>query len=300
MDDKTPASHPPSRRRPLLRNRPVARAVLLALIIVAVIASDALFIEPYWIEATHYTLQEPVSTPLKIAQLSDVHTNGIGLRERHVLRLLDAEKPDIIVITGDTVIPERGTYNAAHAFYQQLHAPLGVWFVRGNWENTIPIRRERAFYSSAGVHLLVNASANPRADFWLAGMDDAPSGHADLDAAMKQVPAGVFVIALFHSPAYFHQISSRVNLALAGHTHGGQVHIPFVRPFWLPLGCDGFLAGWYQEHDARLYVARGVGMSFLPVRFLCRPEVAFITLTPAAPPRLPPQPVLASPAAGSP
>jgi predicted MPP superfamily phosphohydrolase len=281
MDDKTPACNPPSRRKPLLRNRSVTRGVLLALLILALIAGDALFVEPYWIQTTHYTLQEPVSATLKIAQLSDIHTDGIGRRERHVLKLLDAEKPDIIVITGDTVIPERGTYKAAHAFYQQLHAPLGVWFVRGNWENTIPIRRERAFYSSAGVHLLVNASVNPRADIWLAGMDDAPSGHADFEMAMKHVPAGAFVIALFHSPAFFHRIASRVNLALAGHTHGGQVHIPFVRPFWLPAGCDGFLAGWYQENGARLYVTRGVGMSFAPVRFLCRPEVDLITLTPA-------------------
>jgi predicted MPP superfamily phosphohydrolase len=271
-------------QRPKFPYRRVAlRSMAVVLIILVLAGGDAFFVEPNWIQTTHYALQEPVSAPLKIAQLSDVHTDGIGRRERRVLRLLDAEKPDLIVITGDTVLPERGTYKAAHEFYEQLHAPLGVWFVRGNWENTITIHHERTFYESAGVHLLVNAGANPRADIWLAGMDDAPSGHADFDAAMKLAPAGAFVIALFHSPGYFHQISDRVNLALAGHTHGGQVRIPFVRPFWLPLGCDGFLAGWYQERAARLYVTRGVGMSFFPVRFLCRPEVDFITLIPGTP-----------------
>jgi predicted MPP superfamily phosphohydrolase len=279
--------HPPTapiQCRKFPYRRAASRSLAVALIILAVMAGDALFVEPYWIQATHYMLQEPVSAPLKIAQLSDIHTDGIGRRERHVLKLIDEERPDIILITGDTVIPERGTYRAAHDFYQQLHAPLGVWFVRGNWENTIPIHRERAFYGSAGVHLLVNASANPRPDIWLVGMDDGASGRADFSGPMKQVPPDAFVIALFHSPEFFHQVSGRANLALAGHTHGGQIHIPFVHPFWLPTGCDGYLAGWYQEKGTRFYVTRGVGMSFMPVRFLCRPEVDFITLMPAGMP----------------
>ena len=111
-------------------------------------------------------------------------------------------------------------------------------------------------------------------------MDDGPSGRADFGTPIRQVPSGAFVIALFHSPEFFHQVSGRANLALAGHTHGGQIHIPFVHPFWLPTGCDGMLAGWYQERGTRLYVTRGVGMSFMPIRFLCRPEVDFITLLP--------------------
>jgi hypothetical protein len=274
------AATPPSPRRTFTFRWVGLRSLAVALVFLLLIGGDALFIEPNWIQATHYTIQEPIFTPLKIAQISDVHTDGIGFRERRVLERVSAEKPDIILITGDTVLPERGTYKAAHAFYQGLHAPLGVWFVRGNWENTITIHHERAFYSSAGVHLLLNASAHPRPDIWLIGMDDGPSGRADFNTPMKGVPAGAFVIALFHSPEFFHEVSGRANLALAGHTHGGQIHIPFVHPFWLPTGCDGMLAGWYQEKGTRLYVTRGVGMSFMPIRFLCRPEVDFITLTP--------------------
>jgi uncharacterized protein len=290
MNRKTPPAHPRYSLTTFLNRLFALRWMVLAVVLLLLAAADGIFIEPDWVQPTYYTIREPVSAPLKIAQLSDVHTDGIGRRERRVLALVSAEKPDIILVTGDTVIPHRGTYKAAHAFYQQLHAPLGVWFVRGNWENTIPIHHERAFYESAGVHLLVNAGASPRPDFWLAGMDDAPSGHPDFAAAMKQVPSGAFVIALFHSPGYFHEISGHVNLALAGHTHGGQIHVPLVHPFWLPAGCDGFLAGWYQENAARLYVTRGIGMSFLPVRFLCRPEVDFITLVPESAPNtgLPP------------
>jgi hypothetical protein len=265
------AATPPSPRRTFTFRWVGLRSLAVALVFLLLIGGDALFIEPNWIQATHYTIQEPIFTPLKIAQISDVHTDGIGFRERRVLERVSAEKPDIILITGDTVLPERGTYKAAHAFYQGLHAPLGVWFVRGNWENTITIHHERAFYSSAGVHLLLNASAHPRPDIWLIGMDDGPSGRADFNTPMKGVPAGAFVIALFHSPEFFHEVSGRANLALAGHTHGGQIHIPFVHPFWLPTGCDGMLAGWYQEKGTRLYVTRGVGMSLARSR-ICKPH----------------------------
>jgi uncharacterized protein len=105
-------------------------------------------------------------------------------------------------------------------------------------------------------------------------------GRPNLEEAMKGVPPNVYTIAMFHSPIFFEVIAGKVNLALAGHTHGGQIRIPFVKPFWLPKGSGPFLEGWYEEKDSRMYVNRGIGMSELPVRFRCPPEVAFITLEP--------------------
>ncbi len=256
---------------------------LLLLPIVLGLAVDAFYVEPAWIEATHYTIQAPVTSPLKIAHLTDIHTNRIGRPERRLLQILNEEKPDIILITGDSINRSPGSYAAAHRLYLQMHAPLGVWFVRGNWENWHPIHHERDYYTSARVHLLLNESAHPRPDFYLIGLDDPTSGHPNFLAATKNVPPGAFTIALFHSPAAFHRLAGFVNLVLAGHTHGGQVRIPFVRPFWLPVGCDGFVEGWYEEKGSQLFVSRGIGMTYMPVRFLCRPEVAFITLIPEGP-----------------
>jgi hypothetical protein len=67
---------------------------------------------------------------------------------------------------------------------------------------------------------------------------------------------------------------------LAGHTHGGQVRIPFVRPFWLPEDSGNYLEGWYEKGGSKMYVNRGLGWTALPVRFLCRPEIDFITVEP--------------------
>ena len=267
---------PPSTRK--VRWRRWIFTIIVAL--GAAAAVDGFFIEPCWIQVTHQEIQGRIDAPLKIADLTDIHTHGIGRRERQLLKILDAEKPDIILITGDTIGTRNGNYTECKHLYEKLHAPLGVWFVRGNWENIRPLRSERAFYQEAGVHFLLNANGAPRPDVRIAGLDDPYTGTARLDTALAGIPQGIYTIALFHSPAYFDHVAGRVNLVLAGHTHGGQVLIPFVKPIWLPKGCGRFLSGWYEEKGTKMYVSRGLGTSMLPVRFLCRPEVTFITIQP--------------------
>lgn len=276
------AASPTKGNSPLGRLSRRRRWILAAIaILCAAGAVDALFIEPYWIQITHYDVTAPVRAPLKIAAISDIHTHGIGRREREMFRILNREHPDLIVVLGDTLGDDDATYGECHAVYEKLHAPLGVWVVRGNWENMAPLHHERAFYQSAGVHLLLNSNTQIEPGLWLAGFDDPSSGTPKIDSAFAGIPAGAYTIALFHSPAFFDRIAGRANLCLAAHTHGGQVLLPPIKPFWLPKGCGRFLSGWYQEDGSRMYVTRGVGMSILPIRFLCRPEVTFFTLRPA-------------------
>ena len=239
------------------------------------VAFYATFLEPDAIEVTRHTMEAPLREPLKIAHLTDLHTRGLGRRERRLLAMLDAERPDLIVITGDTV-SDVGTSEMCRALLERLHAPLGVWAVKGNWEHWKPRRNERELYESAGVRLLINAGHAVRGDLWIAVLDDAGTVHPDLEAALSGMPKHAFVLALFHSPAYFDRIAGRCNLALAGHTHGGQVRFPFLGPLWLPNGCGRFVQGWYQQNGSHMYVSRGIGTSLLPVRFLCRPELALI------------------------
>jgi len=255
-------------------------AVVLLSVLAACVAADSVFIEPFRIEVTHFDIQAPLLSPLKIAQFSDVHTHGMGRNERQALLVLANEKPELLVVTGDCLGNLAGNYSMCEDFYRHLHAPLGVWIVRGNWENDRPVYRERAFYKRCGVHLLVNANASPRGDFSLFGLDDSTSGTPRLDAALSDVPNQIYKIAPFHSPAYFDRIAGRVNLCIAGHTHGGQVRIPLVKPFWLPKGCGRFLEGWYEEKGTAMYVNRGLGMSNLLIRFLCRPEISIFNLHP--------------------
>lgn len=263
-----------------MRGKWARHLIVLLVVLGAGAGIDSLFIEPFRIEVTHFDMQALVGAPLKIAQLSDVHTHGMGRNESRTLAILQEEKPDLIVVTGDCLGNGAGNYEMCKQLYQKLHAPLGVWVIRGNWENDLPVHHERVFYAESGAHILVNANTSPRPDFSLIGLDDFISGKPRLDAALSGVPAGVYRIALFHSPAYFDQVAGRVDLCIAGHTHGGQVRLPFLRPLWLPKGCGRFVEGWYQEKGTRMYVNRGLGMSNLPIRFLCRPEITVFTLHP--------------------
>jgi len=265
---------PPSRGRWLLL------AMLVMLAIGIAVFADALWIEPNWIEVTHYDIAGKVTSPIKIAQLTDLHTNGLGRRELHVIRILDQEKPDIILITGDSLSPWNPSYAEVQEVYERLHAPLGVWFVRGNFENWKLVPHERTFYANAGVHLLLNTGALVRPDLWLAGVDDSFTGKPNPDAALAGAPPDAFKILMFHAPAYFDEVAGRVNLCLAGHTHGGQVRVPFMAPLWMPKGCWPYVSGWYQSGNTKMYVSRGVGMSMLPIRFDCRPEVTILTIHP--------------------
>src|SRR5262249_27702014 len=153
-----------------------------------------------------------------IAHLTDIHARVLGPRERRMIDLVNREKPDLIAITGDSIFnagdfdifeketdlpprqidgskpyipiepPYDGRYGGCIKVLQQLHARLGVWFVRGNWEHWRPIRDERKFSEVTGVRFLQNAASQIAPGVWIIGVDDALFGSPDLTAALKDVP----------------------------------------------------------------------------------------------------------------
>lgn len=250
---------------------------VLPCVLCAAVAIDAWWIEPYWIEVTHHHVAAPIRAPIKIAHLTDIHTSGFGRREQKLLDVMDAEKPDVIVITGDS-INITSDYPGLHDLLTRLHAPLGVWLVHGNHEDWWPVDNEREFYKTAGVKLLVNSSGEVSDGVWFIGLDDLYAGSPDLAKAFSGVPESAYKIALFHSPIYFETEAGHSDLVLAGHSHGGQVRLPFIGAPYTPPFCGRFIEGWHELRGTRMYVSRGIGTSILDVRFWCRPEIAIITL----------------------
>lgn len=266
-----------SQRTP--RGRLTLRVARVAAIVIgACLAIDGFAIEPFAIEVTRHRVTANVTSPLRIAHLTDLHTDGPGRREREVLEILDREKPDVIAVTGDTV--DGGSLEVARPFFARLRAPLGIWVVRGNWENWRSPGDEAGFYRSTGATFLLNEGRLARPDVFIGGLDDSMSGHSNMAQAFRDAPAGVFRLALFHSPEAFDGAAGRFDLALAGHTHGGQVRVPWLGAPWLPPGSGRYVQGWYTGTNTRMYVSRGVGTSILPVRLFCRPEVAIVTIVP--------------------
>jgi uncharacterized protein len=264
------------RRRSWCRRR---RVVIALALVAAALAVDALLIGPRALVVSTHTVGAPVAAPLTVVQLSDLHTTGFGSLERAVVDRVAEARPDVVVVTGDVV--DSGDLEPARALFTRLHAPLGVFVVRGNWENWRPPPGEAAFYASVGATLLVNDGRLVRPDVWIAGVDDPLSGPADFAAATAAAGAGALRIVLVHSPAAFDVSARDGDLVLAGHTHGGQVRLPLVGALWTPPGSGRFVEGWYDGRGgARLFVSRGIGTSILPVRFLCAPEVARIVVVP--------------------
>ncbi len=255
---------------------PISLIALTALL--SGLAIYSYFVEPNWIEVTHHKIEGSVGASLKIAHLTDLHLRAFGRMEKRALEMIDKESPDIIVLTGDS-IEESKSIPFVKNFFTGLHAPLGVWVVRGNWENWAPISNEHEFYRSLGVNFLLNEIRRPRSDLTIMGFDDAWAGNPSRAVASeRELSQSNFCIALFHSPQFFDYVAGHCNLSLAGHTHGGQVKLPLLGPIWLPQGVGDYLEGWYEKKGSRLYVNRGLGTSILPIRFLSRPEIAFITV----------------------
>ncbi len=206
-----------------------------------------------------------------------MHIQSIGYRETKILQILETEKPDVVFVTGDSV-SDNGNYPAVKSFLEKIHAPLGVWTVDGNWEHWRPNKEPVNIYRAANVRHLKNAAEQLAENVWVIGLDDELAGKPDLNAA-STVPQPAFKIGLFHSPSFFEEAFEHFDLVLAGHTHGGQVRIPFLPPLWLPEGSGKFVSGWYARGRSQMYVSRGLGNSLFEVRFFCRPELALITLT---------------------
>lgn len=255
------------------------RFVIVCIVLLIGLFAYCHWVETQWIDVTRHTVKGDfgLKKPLKLAHISDLHIRSIGSREVKILSVLASEKPDAILVTGDSVA-ENSNYKAVGQFLSQLRAPQGVWLVKGNWEHWRPTEQEERFYNSTGARFLMNSAENLEGRIWLVGVDDEYTGSPDLLKALKDVPGGAFKIALFHSPEFFEKSSERFDLVLTGHTHGGQVRLPFLPPLWLPEGSGPFVEGWYEKGTAKMYVSRGLGNSIFDLRLFCRPEIAIIQI----------------------
>ena len=231
--------------------------------------------EPFQLESSFHEVTIGKSgKSLLVAHVTDLHTDGLGTVELKLIDFIRSNKPDIIFITGDIATPG-GTAKGYEDVLSKLKAPLGVYFVQGNWEYWEPIKELAHILKRADIVDLTNKHLHIKDDLWLVGLDDEQAGSPDVKVYEK-VPKESKILSMFHSPVLFKSIKNKTNLAFAGHSHGGQIRFPFFGSIWKPEGTGKYDSGWYKEGEAKMYVSRGIGNSILPVRFNCLPEVAFI------------------------
>lgn len=248
---------------------------IIVLVIPVFILIYSTCFEPYQLESTFHEVTIGTNREsLLLAHITDLHTEGLGTIELKLMDSIRLAKPDIIFITGDIATPG-GTAKGYEDVLSKLKAPLGVYFVQGNWEYWEPIKELRNILKKTNIVDLTNKSIHMKDDLWLVGLDDELAGSPEL-SVYDGVPEKSKIISMFHSPAFFKSINTRTDLAFAGHSHGGQIRLPFIGPLWTPEGTGGYDSGWFKEDRSKMYVSRGLGNSILPISFNCRPEVAFI------------------------
>lgn len=223
----------------------------------------------------------------RIAVFADVHFGSLHVGAARLEGIVDAllaQKPDLILFLGDLVatrslLADPPDAEAAAAPLSRLKAPLGVYAVLGNHEHWFDAPLVTRALTKAGVTVLDNAAVHIADDLWLVGIGDAFTRHDDVAHAFARVPGDAFVIIATHSPDVFPELPDRPSLTFAGHTHGGQVALPFYGPLVVPSRFGTrYARGAFTAGKRRMHVTSGIGTSILPIRFGVPPEILVVTL----------------------
>jgi predicted MPP superfamily phosphohydrolase len=275
---------------PLNRRQFIKRSIFWG--IGALMASYPLFIERHRFQVNTYKIPVPHLPPafdgFTMVHLTDIHY-GFLMPLCVVKKLLDKAnsiKRDIIVCTGDNVHQRNsaGQIDTLWPALSRLKAPQGVYSVLGNHDHWADFSRSRHWLIKSGQNLRHKAVSINRGTekIWLGGCGDYMADNIGLDLAFGNVPPDDCKIALAHNPdtadTFF---KTRVDLMICGHTHGGQVNIPFWGAPILPVHNKSYSSGLITTPKTRLFISKGLGWAILPVRFNCLPEIAVLNLIPA-------------------
>ena len=252
-------------------------------------------VEPRMLDITRHTIKNAALPSgfdgVRVIQFSDTHIGFQYTMEqlKQLITKINKLKPDLIVFTGDLLDDPRNftEKNKLITMLSNLDAPLGKFAVYGNHDHGgYGSDLYKQIMEQSGFTLLLNTSANIKlldgSSIWIAGIDDAMLGKPDLNASMAKIPTDSYTILLSHAPDKAEEAAQHpIQMQLSGHSHGGQIQIPFYGPLVTPPFAEKYVEGFYTvgpNDDLTLYVNRGLGTTRLPFRFLSQPELAIFTL----------------------
>ena len=270
--------------------RPLTRRQILKYVsgLAALPAAGSVYsfgIEPARVVIEHRTVKLPgLAAPFSAAQISDIHFHGVNRTLHKAAALLSKIKPNLLLITGDLAetreeLPGCLRWIDSLGFSGLAYFCPGNWeYWSGNWEAGLAKMLE-----NQGIVCLQNRNIMVKsggAEFLLVGIDDAFYGSALLKQSFAGQPDNCPTVVISHAPCVIHRLEKyHADVILSGHTHGGQVVLPFVGALKTPPGSAEFVSGHYQLQGKSMFVNRGLGTSILPVRFACPPEITLINFT---------------------
>jgi len=246
------------------------------------------------VESVSLKLQRltPAFSGIRIAQISDIHMGG-WMNAEHLQTVVDlvlAQKPDLLLLTGDFLIGHGFDEDSEQAVRDLITilTPLAASFpsfaILGNhdyWTNPEAVRKLLRSCNIMDMTNSVFTMTRGTEKLHLCGVDDIWEGDARLDKVLGYIADDGAAILLAHEPDFADTSAAtgRFDLQVSGHSHGGQVVIPFVGPPILPYLGRKYPSGLYQVGKMYQYTSRGVGMARLPIRFNCPPEITLFTLS---------------------
>lgn len=250
------------------------------------------FFEPYDLRAEK--IEIPIRNlpsdlnGLKIVHLSDFHCRKFTEREEKVVNFIQETHPDFIFFTGDFLENEKYIPACRELISRVSKKNPNFYGVFGNHDHRsgATIDKLKEIFEKEGIKILVNETKEitkvDGSSFYLIGVDDPYLGYDNLEEAVKNVQDG-FKILLSHSPEILvkkrSDIINKIDLILAGHTHGGQANLPIYNSIFRWFSGYKYIAGLYEEEGTMIYVNRGLGVfSGAPLRLNASPEITVITL----------------------
>jgi uncharacterized protein len=269
----------------------VVKAIQFVLICFILIFSSSVYahkIEPLWFEVNHLDINLPkldrAFNGYKIVQISDLHAgDGIDRSQlERVVEAVNAEQPDLVVITGDHITRIPKQHLELLDTLAKLHPRDRTISILGNHDVFNDTELVRQAIKQAGITLLENTIYSLKrgaATLHIAGVGDVFAKEDKLDLVLAQLPVTGAAIMLAHEPDFADKTAAtgRFGLQLSGHSHGGQIRIPFFAGY-VPILAEKYPLGRYQIGKMIQYTNRGIGLVKLYARFNCRPEISVFNL----------------------
>lgn len=263
----------PLTRRPLM----IVSALLIGLPLLVIVSMT--LIEPNIIAIENIDIElKNFPGRIRAVQLSDLHMHGRTDFMKRVQRKIADLKPEYIFLTGD-LVDDKNDLLPCLEFLKRLPPCKGIFFVPGNWEHWSGTWQDglKDQLEKIGVTVLINEGHEisvGEGRFYLAGIDDSLAGSPNLDQILRERIGDTCTILLSHAPVIADRLDGAgVDLILTGHTHGGQIRLPFIGALRTPPGSGIHQAGFYRSGKTLLYVNRGLGLSVIPCRLFCPPEI---------------------------
>ncbi len=232
------------------------------------VAADARCFEPQWLKTRRIQLGDG-KPATRFVHFTDVHHKGDRAYLLSVVRQINALSPDFVCFTGD-LIEKTEFLPEALEIFSGIKSP--VYGVPGNhdyWSRAPFADIAKCLAGTGGAWLVDEQRVTSNGKFSIIGL-------ACVSSKERQIKpdTGARSVVLMHYPNWVKKLDGqKFDLMLAGHSHGGQVRIPFYGPIFVPFGVDEYVMGSFSTASGRLYVNPGIGWFPWPIRFNCRPEI---------------------------